>query len=104
MSADDRINCGGRWAGGDFARRVRWRSAGVRSGSARRRPLRGRVWSPDLNRVEHAPVVLTAGAMIRLADALDTTVGDLLGKQWMGTLTVAQIHEPDTHTFTHAFP
>jgi hypothetical protein len=32
-----------------------------------------------LARVEHAPVALTTSTLIRLADALDTTVADLLG-------------------------
>ena len=34
-----------------------------------------------MDRIESAPAALTAGALIRLADALDTTVSDLLGSQ-----------------------
>lgn len=40
---------------------------------------RARMDPHDLARVEHTPVALTTGALIRLADALDTTVPDLLG-------------------------
>src|SRR4051812_48466161 len=50
----------------------------VPSGSAGKKSPDGRRWIP-IDRVEHAPAALIVGALIRLADALDTNVSDLLG-------------------------
>lgn len=67
-----------RWTGGDLARRL----------GARRRVLgltveevaaRARMDSGFVELAEHRPLAMTAGALIRLAEALDTTVSDLLG-------------------------
>lgn len=63
---------------GDLSRRIR-RRRGVLGLTREEVAGQARMDPRDLARVEHAPVTLTAGALIRLADALDTTVPDLLG-------------------------
>jgi transcriptional regulator with XRE-family HTH domain len=73
MSTDDRT-------GGDLARRVR-RRRGALGLSQEEVASRARMDPVYLDHVEHAPAALTAGALIRLADALNTTVADLLGSQ-----------------------
>ena len=66
------------WTGNDLASRL----------GARRRVLgltveevagRARMDTAFVELAEHRPLAMTAGALVRLADALDTTVADLLG-------------------------
>lgn len=64
--------------GGDLARRVRRRRGAL--GLSQAEVARRAKMDPGyLDRVESAPSIPTVGALIRLADALDTTVSDLLG-------------------------
>ena len=67
------------WTGGDLAGRL----------GARRRALgltveevagRARMDAGFVELAEQRPLAMTAGALVRLADALDTTVSDLLGR------------------------
>ena len=64
--------------GGDLSRRVRRRRS-VLGLTREEVAARARMDSGYLARVEHAPVALTTSTLIRLADALDTTVAELLG-------------------------
>ena len=80
MSTDDRTDDGPAWTGGDLARRVR-RRRGALGLSQEEVATRARMDPGYLDQIEHAPAALTAGALIRLADALNTTVADLLGSQ-----------------------
>ena len=65
--------------GGDLSRRVRRRRSAL--GLTREEVAsRARMDPGYLARVEHAPVALTMDTLIRLADALDSTVADLLGE------------------------
>ncbi|TCN29601.1 helix-turn-helix protein [Kribbella orskensis] len=73
MTTNDQAN-----GGGDLGRRVR-RRRGALGLTREELAARARMDPGYLARVEHAPVAMTAGALIRLADALDTTVSDLLG-------------------------
>jgi len=66
--------------GGDLARRVR-RRRGALGLSREEVATRARMEPAYLDRVESAPVAMTAGALIRLADALDTSVSNLLDSQ-----------------------
>lgn len=80
MSTDERTCNGPKETGGDLARRVRRRRGAL--GLSQEEVARCARMDPEyLDRVERAPAILTAGALIRLADALDTTVSDLLGSQ-----------------------
>jgi transcriptional regulator with XRE-family HTH domain len=64
--------------GGDLSRRIRRRRSAL--GLTREEvAARARMDSGYLARVEHAPLAPTTSTLIRLADALDTTVADLLG-------------------------
>jgi transcriptional regulator with XRE-family HTH domain len=83
MSTDDAPGSGRDRTGGDLARRVRTRR-GALGLSQEEVATRARMDPHYLDHVEHAPVALTAGALIRLADALDTTVSDLLGSKPQG--------------------
>jgi hypothetical protein len=76
MSSDEPSDGGRDWTGGDLARRVRRRRRAL--GLSPKKSPDGRRWIP-IDRVEHAPAALIVGALIRLADALDTNVSDLLG-------------------------
>jgi transcriptional regulator with XRE-family HTH domain len=80
MSTDDRADKGRGWTGGDLARRVQQRR-GALGLSQEEVATRARMDPGYLDQIEHAPAALTAGALIRLADALNTTVADLLGSQ-----------------------
>jgi transcriptional regulator with XRE-family HTH domain len=80
MSTDDRTDKGRDWTGGDLAQRVR-RRRGALGLSQEEVATRARMDPGYLDHIEHAPTALTAGALIRLADALNTTVADLLGSQ-----------------------
>jgi transcriptional regulator with XRE-family HTH domain len=80
MSTDDRTGNRRSWTGGDLALRVR-RRRGALGLSQEEVATRARMDPGYLDHVEHAPAAPTAGALIRLADALDTTVADLLGSQ-----------------------
>ena len=73
MSANEQLD-----SGGDLSRRVRRRRS-VLGLTREEVAARARMDSGYLARVEHAPAALTTGTLIRLADALDTTVDDLLG-------------------------
>jgi len=73
MTANDRTN-----SGGDLSRRVR-RRRGALGLTREEVAARARMDPGYLARVEQAPVAMTAGTLIRLADALDTTVSELLG-------------------------
>ncbi|MEV0804044.1 pyridoxamine 5'-phosphate oxidase family protein [Kribbella sp. NPDC050281] len=65
-------------SGGDLAGRVR-RRRGVLGLTREEVAARARMDTGYLAHVEHAPVALTTDALIRLADALDTTISGLLG-------------------------
>ncbi|WP_406054658.1 pyridoxamine 5'-phosphate oxidase family protein [Kribbella sp. NBC_00889] len=65
-------------SGGDLAGRVR-RRRGVLGLTREGVAARARMDPAYLAHVEQAPVAMTTGALIRLADALDTTVSGLLG-------------------------
>jgi transcriptional regulator with XRE-family HTH domain len=80
MSTDERIDNSRGWTGGDLAQRVR-RRRGALGLSQEEVATRARMDPGYLDHVEHAPAAPTAGALIRLADALDTTVANLLGSQ-----------------------
>lgn len=80
MSTDEHAEPGSGSTGGDLARRVR-RRRGALGLSQEELASRARMDPHYIDRIEHAPAALTAGALIRLADALDTTVADLLGSQ-----------------------
>ena len=80
MSENERPGSGPGATGGDLARRVR-RRRGALGLSREEVATRARMEPSYLDRVESAPVAMTAGALIRLADALDTSVSDLLGSQ-----------------------
>lgn len=80
MTTHDPSDKAAGWTGGDLARRVRQRR-GALGLSQEEVAARARMDPTYLDHVEHAPAALTAGALIRLADALDTTVADLLGSQ-----------------------
>jgi transcriptional regulator with XRE-family HTH domain len=80
MNTHERAGSGREVTEGDLARRVRRRRGAL--GLSQDEVARRAGLDPDyLDRVEHAPAILTAGALIRLADALDTTVSELLGSQ-----------------------
>jgi transcriptional regulator with XRE-family HTH domain len=80
MSTDDRTGNRRSWTGGDLALRVR-RRRGALGLSQEEVATRARMDPGYLDHIEHAPSAMTAGALIRLADALNTTVADLLGSQ-----------------------
>jgi transcriptional regulator with XRE-family HTH domain len=80
MSTDERTDNSRGWTGGDLARRLR-RRRGALGLSQEEVATRARMDPGYLDHVEHAPAAPTAGTLIRLADALDTTVADLLGSQ-----------------------
>ena len=80
MIENERTGRGPDVAGGDLARRVR-RRRGALGLSREEVAALARMEPTYLDRVESAPVAMTAGALIRLADALDTSVSDLLGSQ-----------------------
>lgn len=79
MSGSDQVRSGPT-AAGELARRVR-RRRGELGLSLDEVASRAGFDPAYLDRVEHAPVALTVGALIRLADALDTRVSDLLRSQ-----------------------
>jgi transcriptional regulator with XRE-family HTH domain len=64
--------------GGDLATRIR-RRRGALGLTREEVAARARMDSSYLAHVEHAPVAMTAGTLIRLADAIDTTISGLLG-------------------------
>ncbi|GAA0927489.1 hypothetical protein GCM10009554_08450 [Kribbella koreensis] len=78
MNTTKRTGQGHGWTGGDLSRRVRGRRTAL--GLSRDEVAeRARMDPSYVDRIETAPVALTGGDLIRLADALDTTISDLLG-------------------------